>query len=102
MTEVGGPPARIAPGMVYDSKRGRTVLYGGGGANSALGDTWTFDGSRWEELRTVGPPARISPAMAYDPTRDVIVLFGGRRGWPDDLADTWLFDGTAWKEVRAQ
>jgi hypothetical protein len=85
--------------MAYDAKRGRTVLFGGGSKGGALGDTWTFDGTRWTELEAPGPTPRFSPAMAYDESRDVIVLFGGRRSWPDDLADTWTFDGQSWKRA---
>jgi hypothetical protein len=85
--------------MTYDAKRGRTVLFGGAGSTGALGDTWVYDGVRWQELAAPGPSPRIGPAMAYDAARDRIVLFGGRRAWPTDLADTWVFDGTSWEEV---
>ncbi len=85
--------------MAYDAKRGRAILFGGGGKDGSLGDTWSFDGARWEELKVPGPPARLSPAMACDAARDRIVLFGGRRSWPDDLGDTWTFDGASWTQV---
>lgn len=94
-----GPAPRLGPAMAYDSKRGRTLLFGGGAGDGPRGDTWSFDGTKWEELKIPGPPARFTPAMAYDAKRDRVVLFGGRKRWPTDLADTWTFDGNAWQQV---
>lgn len=50
-----GPPLRGGkPGMVYDDKRGRILLFGGGiggGTNlepQAMNDTWEWDGRQWK------------------------------------------------------
>jgi hypothetical protein len=47
------PPGRMNHGLVYDSKRGVAVLFGG--ANSCvdrtpLNDTWEFDGANWRQV----------------------------------------------------
>ena len=95
-----GPPARLAPGMAYDSRRGRMILFGGIGAGGFLGDTWSWDGSRWTRLAETGPEPRAMGYLAYDKARDRVVLFGGRKGWPDgDLADTWEWDGSSWRRI---
>ena len=50
------PGVRYSPGMEYDRKRGRLVLYGGiqpqeGGEPRYVFDTWEWDGRRWIEAR---------------------------------------------------
>ncbi|MCA8975634.1 MAG: hypothetical protein KDC98_13010 [Planctomycetes bacterium] len=73
------PSARSDHAMVYDSARGRIVLFGGLDASfSYLADTWEYDGVNWV-LRTpaISPPARAYHAMAYDSVRGQVVLFGG-------------------------
>jgi hypothetical protein len=48
-----GPAPRYNTAMVYDSKRGQMVLFGGrirdGEDFIAYGDTWTWDGAKWHE-----------------------------------------------------
>lgn len=39
---VAGPAARNGHAMAYDSRRGRTVLFGGSGSGGSFGDTWEF------------------------------------------------------------
>src|ERR1700719_986653 len=43
------PPARSGASMAYDAATGTVVLFGGGGANSSLSDTWTWDGATWTQ-----------------------------------------------------
>src|SRR2546421_3913504 len=48
----GSPPPRQAGSMVYDVARRIVVLYGGtggGGPNSYLADTWSWDGVAWSQ-----------------------------------------------------
>ena len=84
--------------MVFDSARGRVVLFGGESGNAELAETWEWDGTSWA-LRTpsVSPPGRRDHAMAWDASRQRVVLFGGYDG-SSVLADTWEWDGTAWRE----
>jgi hypothetical protein len=42
------PGFRYQPMMVYDSKRGRTVLYGG--LQGTDDDTWEWDGTQWTRI----------------------------------------------------
>jgi hypothetical protein len=97
---------RNAQGMAYDSKRGRIVLFGGADATKVCGDTWEWDGKRWELMSVVGPGPRTFPAMAYDSLRQRVVLFGGNRvlfgRTPEEnqfLGDTWEWDGKRWLQI---
>jgi len=101
-----GPPARARHRMAFDERAGVVVLYGGDGVKTqpgsgfrALDDTWTWDGKRWTQVRTVGPGSRFMHAMAYDAARGRVVLYGG--GSSDaSFDDTWEWDGGRWLRVR--
>ena len=75
MTPSGAsPPARQLGNLVYDSWRGRTVLFGGSDAfgGAFLGDTWEWDGTSWFDVTPAGgasPTARAWHAMTFDSAR---------------------------------
>ncbi len=79
--------------MVYDSNRGRIVMYGGfGGLISTA--TWEWNGTSWARVFNEGPPYRYSHAMAFDSSRGKVVLFGGRNPIGQNsppLGDTWEY-----------
>ena len=102
--DIPAPPGRAAHAMAYDAKRGRTVVFGGIGGSVAgerpalFGDTWEFDGTRWERRDVPGPSPRHSAGIAYDSRRGTILLFGGSA--PDGFAgDTWQWDGREWRRL---
>src|SRR5262245_19806864 len=103
MTPAGPSPSpRQLANLVYDSFRGRTVLFGGtnGTGSSYYGDTWEWDGTSWANATPVGgssPAPRSWHSMAYDSARQTTVLFGGYNGL--QLNDTWEWDGTQWTQV---
>lgn len=72
------PPARWDHGMVYDRKRGRTVLIGGYGG-TYLDDLWEWDGTDW--TKRVPETGAIAPTenmgITFDPRTNRIVMFGG-------------------------
>jgi hypothetical protein len=96
------PHARAQHGMVYDSQRGRAVLFGGdwygGSTPNFLGDTWEWDGTSWtQSTPPTAPSPRASFAMAFDTQRQRVVLFGGWQGDTNPLlGDTCEWDGTVW------
>jgi hypothetical protein len=101
-----GPPGRAAANMVYDSRRGEIVLFGGQGAAPApgqpqpvFGDTWTWNGTTWRLASREGPPARAYHAMAFDERAGVVLIHGGNQG-ETTLGDMWAWDGTRWTEIR--
>lgn len=104
----GTPPARHAHRLAYDSRRQRTVLFGGSSsAGIFLGDTWEYDGAtaQWTQaFPAVSPPRRWNHVMDFDPARGVVVMTGGY-GNPlcgnfcaSHLDDIWEYDGTTWRQ----
>lgn len=89
------PPERAYQSMVYDSKDGIFILFGGRSRdNSCLNDTWSYDArtDTWTDLSPPdGPSGRYRHSMAYDRINDVVVLFGGNDG-KQCLGDTWLYN----------
>jgi len=103
MTPAGPSPSpRQLATTVYDSTRGRTVLFGGtsGTGSFFYGDTWEWNGTTWTNVTPVagpGPVPRAWHSMTFDSARGRTVLFGGYNG--AQLGDTWEWDGTQWTQV---
>ncbi len=95
------PEPRNAPALAFDAKRGCVVLFGGDGRSGPLGDTWEWDGTRWQQRATEGPAARTLTRLAYDPERNAVVMFGGVAG-SKVFGDTWTWDGKAWRLLVEQ
>jgi hypothetical protein len=97
------PSVRGGAAMSYDPGRQRTVLFGGGYGTSTFGDTWEWDGDRWDRVATTGPLPRSDAAMAYAPALGGVVLFGGTMtgglGQPVLADDTWVWDGERWSSL---
>jgi hypothetical protein len=98
------PPLRVIPGMVYDSARGHTLMFGG--AQTGLGnynDTWTWNGTNWTLLNpATRPSARPGIELACDTLRGVVVLYGGGNASPfggASIDQTWEWNGTTWTQV---
>jgi len=115
-----GPDPRREAGMVYDSLRGRTVLFGGecygvnprsGNANPQLyqsNDTFEWDGQVWIKRNpATRPPATRNFGMVYDSYRGRTVLFGGQKYTAPDFIngtqvttnDVWEWDGVNWTQI---
>ncbi|HNT28297.1 MAG TPA: hypothetical protein PKH10_08990, partial [bacterium] len=100
---VVSPAARSGHGMVFDSVRGKTILFGGFTGNypdfSYYDDTWEWDGTNWTEKWPNNSPAGCfaGNAMAYDRSHHRIVLFGcGKIDGNNN--DTWEWDGENWEK----
>ncbi len=92
------PVARYGHGMVFDARRGVTVMFGGRGSRAVLSDTWEWDGSSWSNPQPgVAPPARLRFSMAYDDARERVVVYGGESyDSPTSFDDVWEWDGSNW------
>jgi hypothetical protein len=100
------PSIRCGHAMVFDTRRGRMVVFGGltGATGSycnsgtASSETWEWDGRHWHQRSGEWPGLRIGAAMAWDPTHHAALLFGGYEGaaW---APGTWLWDGEDWHDV---
>ncbi len=91
------PGARIYTEMAFDQGTGRAVLYGGWSGTSALGDTWSWNGTKWTDHGTTGTAGpRIQPALCWTPWLGV-VMFGGASGFGSGFYnDTMAWTGTDW------
>src|SRR6185503_15449220 len=94
-----GPTERDEPMLAYDRSRKRTVLYGGSLGRVTLGDTWEWDGSRWERIATDGPSPRGAAGLTYDSRRNRVVLFGGSGETGKLYNDLWEWDGVRWNRI---
>jgi hypothetical protein len=83
--------------MVYDSRRHKTIVFGGVSGQKILGDTWEFDGSTWAKVSDDGP-GRMAMGYAFDSKRGVLVVNGGASS-NAIVGDTWSWDGTQWKQL---
>lgn len=91
--------------MTYDAALGRLLLFSGvrgDGCHSAsewiLQDSWTWDGTAWEQLHPASlPPGRSFGAMGYDAARRATLLFGGGAPNSDPTRlDTWTWSSNTW------
>jgi hypothetical protein len=90
-----GPAARRAPAMAADAAGGGVLLFGGAGAQGALGDTWRWNGRLWTRLRPrTSPPASAAPLMAADAARRQTLLVVPTS--PAAPVATWSWDGSDW------
>jgi hypothetical protein len=96
---ITGPDGRQAFAMIYDSKRKRTILFGGMGSTpqNIFKDTWEYDGKNWTRVDTAGP-ARMAMGYAYDSKRGLFIVFGGM-GPAGMFGDTWGWDGRQWTQL---
>ena len=73
------PGPRWGHAMAYDEARDRVVVFGGQrDRETALHDTWLWDGRQWSRIAGPAPAPRSYASMAYDRRRARIVLYGGR------------------------
>jgi hypothetical protein len=100
------PPARLLHAFACDAVGERFVVFGGGGNEDALDDTWigrrTEEGVRWQKLETDHHPGkRFGFAFANDVERGRLLVCGGQIP-PEDgqdvmvvARDLWALDYTA-------
>lgn len=99
ITTTNKPPARHRGKLVYDSTRGKMLLFGGSvGCGLNAGDTWEYNGQApsWTLVSKPGAPEdRDGHDMVYDGARQEVLMFGGGLGdifsGGTSLGDTWSF-----------
>jgi hypothetical protein len=98
--EIPGPEGRMGFAMVYDSKRKKTIVYGGMGKTpqDLYSDIWEYDGTSWTKISAPGPGPRLSAGFTYNERQGTFVIFGGMTG-SGSQNDTWAWDGTEWKKL---
>ncbi len=90
------PAARDEHSVVYDSRRGAMIVFGGRVGQSDTNDAYALDltagAESWKKLAPTGtaPAARDSHAAVYDPVGRRMVGFSGFTGFPSTpFDDVW-------------
>ena len=110
------PHYRALASMWYDPILRKTVLFGGIGRKDNEGrlerfnDMWSFDGSKWTEIKPATlPSTRYGAQVAVDPTTGRTILFGGLRlDREEELQkqvyanDTWEWNGSTWRQLDTE
>lgn len=97
----GGPGERKSASTVYDSVRGKMILFGGcvgscsaSGPGSSKNDVWELDlsSNTWSQISTngVSPGARSGHSAVYDSAADTMYIFGG-----------WVINDAVYEDVWA-
>lgn len=99
------PSSRHSAGMTYDSASGQIVLYGGArdtqssGNGVYLNDTWTWNGSNWNQEAPVNqPPAGLASRMDFDPGLGRVMVHGIFNE-TTSYRQTWTWNGSNWSEL---
>ncbi|MBP7433123.1 hypothetical protein KA996_06220 [bacterium] len=93
------PSARFNHSMIYDSKRGKILLFGGETDSGYLDETWEWNGESWSLIAPQNKPSpRSSHSMIYDTALGVAILFGGKT-FLGSNDETWVWDGKNWLEL---
>ena len=103
------PGARSDHAMVYDSRDGKILLFGGDPnrmvyedeqlSHDAYNDLWAYDPvlNSWTQLHPSGdaPYHRSGAGMVFDPAVNRVILFGGLQGRTTEFTpmdDLWSYD----------
>jgi hypothetical protein len=91
-------PALSFSWAAFDQNLQQVVLYGNGLQGD--GQTWTWDGKRWNPASGPNPPGRSGAGLALDPASHRVLLFGGLGNETMTLLnDTWAWSGSAWSKL---
>jgi N-acetylneuraminic acid mutarotase len=78
------PLDRYWSSVVYDSRDGKMILFGGGSEFMPASDVWAYDpaGNKWTQLDPAGdlPEGRSAHSATFDPAIGKMIVFGGG-GW---------------------
>ena len=96
-------PVDGGEGRLADTGLGRVLLFGGYETGAPSNQTWTFDGTAWQQIPSGLVPARIHHAVVgIDGIHhsDRVFLFGGRTDFGGTaLDDTWVWQTGGWTQT---
>jgi hypothetical protein len=99
------PMPRFGAAMADDPAARQLILFGGDDRQTALADTWSWDGRHWTELHpAASPPGLVDSMLGYDPASRRLVLAGGATlagGRERPQRGTWTWDGSTWARARS-
>jgi len=104
-TPINAPTPRYGSAMVYNTKNGEMILFGGRDASGEQNDTWTYNltTNKWTKKSPVDAPSpRSYHGMTFIETSGEAFLYGGLIGdWSGGgyidiyLVETWKYNSTA-------
>jgi len=102
------PPALEGAVMGWDALHHQLILFGGEGNGpngpQYFNETWTWDGSNWQQLQPPkSPPPLHAASMSFDPVAGGLVVVFGQGSGPGTFgtySDSWLWDGTTWTQLQ--
>ncbi|TME47133.1 MAG: hypothetical protein E6I56_05025 [Chloroflexi bacterium] len=94
----GDPLGRTSAAIAYDAQTQEVVVFGGSQLYTFLGDTWSWDGSRWSAAATSGPSPRTGSLMVVDVADGSLLLWGG--WWGTQSAALTYYDTWTWKDKQ--
>jgi hypothetical protein len=89
-----GPGSRSLTAMALNRKSGIIYSFAGLGKlnyESKKGDTWAFDGEKWEMIGTNNIGTRDHHKMVYADHLNAFVLYGGVTSTRENDTTTWIF-----------
>ena len=88
------PNARAGATLAFDSRRGRSILYGGRGW-WGYAETWSWDGASWTRLADNGTPSHhFERDLVFDTARGTAILTGLETD--GETVGTWQWNGETW------
>jgi N-acetylneuraminic acid mutarotase len=103
------PKPQYGHHMIYDTRNGMLVMYGGHWVTSSTSHgysdgVWTYDfpTDTWTMIdRATTPPGRYWHNLVYDGGSGNMVVFGGELAGDISGSDTWLFDAStnSWEAI---
>lgn len=95
-----GPPGRSLGGVAYDSARDTLVVAGGLVGDTAVSDTWEWDGTSWANRDSSIPGGVSNHLLAvFDAAREQTVIVFGQYADLTLSPATLGWDGTGWLEL---
>ncbi|MBS1598297.1 MAG: hypothetical protein JST75_08725 [Bacteroidetes bacterium] len=101
--DAAGPLTKTLSSGAYDVNRNMTVIFGGigpGGYNQLTGDTWTFDGKKWEKINTNNIDTRDHHKMVYAEHLNAFVMYGGTNSKRKNDSATWILKDANWSSMN--
>ena len=102
LTSRVGPSERHGVSMAYDAKDKSIVLFGGSTIDKQYGEyrgeTWKWNGEKWNKLDIVQPTGIFNASMVYDKELGVLIRFGGWNG-KSRINESWSFRDNKWNKL---
>lgn len=91
--------------MAYDAARRQLMLFGGSTLSlpsQSMNETWTWNGSAWQQLHPAASPPAMDGVMAYDAASQqiILLLYNILSGGKVDN-QMWAWNGATWQQLHS-